>query len=72
MPVRDNNRRNKLLHQQGLHAKAEFIADENTPYTGIFQGSRHVLIRLSETGFIADGLSGSASPSVAFKFLRDG
>ena len=53
-------------------AKAEFIAEDDTPYTGLFEGASNVLIRLSETGIIADDISNSANPSFALKFLRDG
>lgn len=66
------NRRNKLFHQQGIVAKAKFTAAEDTPYTGVFEGASNVLIRLSEVGFIADGVSDSANPSFALKFLRSG
>lgn len=72
MPVRGGGRRNKLVHQQGLVAKAEFIAYPNSTYTGIFEGADNVLIRLSATDIVADGISGSTNPSIALKFLRDG
>ena len=64
--------RNKLVHQQGIVAKAEFIATNNSPYTGVFEGSQHVLIRMSETDLFVDGVTEAANPSIALKFLRDG
>lgn len=64
--------RNKLLHQQGIVAKAEFIPVENPIYKGIFEsGAQNVIIRMSESNLITND-SPSANPSIAFKFLRDG
>lgn len=64
--------RNKLVHQQGLVAQAEFIADPGSPYTGVFEGAEHVLIRMSETDVFVDGMTEARNPSIALKFLRDG
>lgn len=72
MPGPRNNMRNKLFHQQGLVAKAKYIATEGNIYTGVFEGADNVLIRLSETDIIADDISTAANPSIAIKFLRDG
>ena len=64
-------RRIKVVHQQGLVAQAEFIADPSSPYSGIFEsGAENVIIRLSETDVVTDG-STRANPSIAIKFLRD-
>ena len=72
MPGAGNNRRNKLVHQQGLVAKAKFVPVANTAYTGVFKGSDQVIVRMSETDLIADGISEAANPSIALKFLRTG
>lgn len=64
--------RNKLVHQQGIVAKAEFVASDDSPYTGVFEGAEHVLIRMSETDLFVDGVTEAANPSIALKFLRDG
>ena len=72
MPGGSRNKRNKLVHQQGLVAKAKFVPTDDTPYTGIFEGANSVIIRMSETDLIADGISEAANPSIALKFLRDG
>lgn len=40
-------------------------------YTGVFKGAQHMIIRLSEAGFVFDNTE-FANPSIALKFLRDG
>jgi len=64
--------RNKLVHQQGVVAQAEFISNGKHAYTGVFEGADEILIRMSETDFFVDGVTEAANPSLAFKFLRDG
>ena len=69
--------RQKLVHQQGVIAKVEFVIDKRAKkkkkYTGLFKsGSDSALIRFSETGFHVDGLKSKLNPSIAIKFLRDG
>jgi len=69
---RDRPRRTKLVHQQGLVAKAEFIPTGENSYTGIFaSGSDNAIIRLSEAGLIVPGVSDGLTPSFAIKYLRD-
>ena len=63
--------RNKLVHQQGLVAKAQFEASSDK-YTGIFQGADNVIIRLSDADLIVPDVSSNPNPSIALKFLRDG
>ena len=64
--------RNKLVHQQGLVAKAEFIPATGHPYTGIYaSGAQNVIVRFSETDVVGDTFSNSANPSIALKFLRN-
>ena len=53
-------------------AKAEFLATEDTPYTGVFEGVANVIIRMSESNLLVDGISTSANPSIALKFLLNG
>ena len=64
----------KLAHTQGAVAKVSWepIGDAGG-YTGMLgnEGSKNVLMRLSETGMLHEE-SGGLTPSVAFKFLRDG
>lgn len=64
-------RRKKLVHQQGLVAKAVFKPTEDHPYTGIFKsGAENMIIRLSEADLIVPDVSSGLTPSVALKFLR--
>ena len=41
------NGRKKLIHSVGTVHKVEFVAETNTPYTGIFRGARNCILRLS-------------------------
>ena len=50
-----DGRRNKLVHQQGAVAKVEFVPEGNNPFTGIFRGSQHAIIRLSDADLFAHG-----------------
>ena len=56
------------------------MTDGNHPYTGIFKGSKHAILRLSDAHLWLDGRDlgdgeefeqGDMAPSVAIKFLRD-
>jgi len=63
----------KLSHTRGLVAKVSWepIGSANG-YRGMLgEGSANVLMRLSETSMLHEESSG-LTPSVAFKFLRDG
>lgn len=40
----------KAIHARGTVAKVKFIATPNTPFTGLFKGAEHGLLRLSLTG----------------------
>jgi hypothetical protein len=66
--------RKKLVHQQGLVAKAKFNTNAaGAVYTGLFaSGSDSAIIRLSEADLHVPGLSPAWNPSFAIKFLRDG
>ena len=39
----------KRTHPVGTHTKVELIPHPDTPYTGIFRGSKHALLRITET-----------------------
>ena len=62
----------KLAHTQGVIAQVKWTPIRGTGYSGIQDGgSKHVIMRLSETGMLHKNSKG-LKPSVAFKFLRDG
>jgi hypothetical protein len=69
--------RKKLIHTQGLIAKAEYISTPENTYTGIFEGSKYSIIRLSlvdepDTTFTTpEAAFNNFSPSFAIKFLID-
>ena len=77
LPNSRNDKRLKLVHQQGIVGQAKYVphCGEGTKckgYTGIFKsGAENVIVRLSETGLHVDGATDSVNPSAAFKFLRD-
>ena len=53
----------------------EFIPSddlEDNPYTGVFRGSKHAIIRLSNADLYVEGVSKAISPSIGIKFLRTG
>ena len=66
--------RKKLVHQQGLVAKAEYTATAaGKLYSGIFSsGDDSAIIRLSDADLHVPGVSPGWNPSFAIKFLRDG
>jgi hypothetical protein len=59
----------KYLHAVGSVAKIEFVPASDTPFTGIFQGARCGLTRLSLT---FDPSKKGVAPGAAFKFFIDG
>ncbi len=59
----------KPLHAHGVMAKVAFTAEENSPYTGLFQGSDCGLMRLSVTGNPDDK---GFAPGLAWKSFVDG
>ncbi len=71
--------RKKLLHSVGNVGLVEFVAvkDSSNPYTGIFQGCSHVILRLScafkpdEGKRTADEAMDNFTPGFGIKFLRD-
>ena len=67
-----NKNRNKTTHTQGLVAQVEWFPVANNGYSGVYdEGSKTVIMRLSETMNLYEGSKGH-NPSVAFKFLIDG
>ena len=72
---RPRQTRKKLVHQQGLVAKASFRPTQQAEgmYTGIFKsGSDNAIIRLSDADLAVPGLNPGWNPSFAIKFLRTG
>lgn len=61
----------KRTHPRGVTTKMEFIAHPDSPYTGIFQGAKHVIMRISEFSQTTPETPKTA-PGHAVKFLRDG
>ncbi len=72
-----NSSRKKYIHSVGTVGGVEFQADSN-PFTGIFQGCSHVILRLScakepdESAKTATGAYDNFTPGFGIKFLRDG
>jgi len=64
--------RTKYIHSVGAHGKVKFVPSaEKHPYTGIFAGADHGIIRLSSAAKpTADGQP--LAPGMGLKFLRDG
>ena len=61
----------KFLNTIGVVAKAVFESVPNTPYTGVFKGSQHVIVRPS-IGSEIQKKESSLLPGVAMKFFRNG
>jgi len=64
--------RKKYIHSVAAHGKVRFVSSGNHPFTGIFKGADHGIIRLSSAAEpTADGKQPLA-PGMGLKFLRDG
>jgi len=61
--------RSKLIHGVGTIAKAKFVADKSSPYSGIFKGSNNMLLRMSHAKAPEKDL---VVPGWSMKFLIDG
>jgi hypothetical protein len=59
----------KPIHAHGAMAKASFVAEPGSPYTGLFKGAECGLLRLSVTGDPADR---GFAPGLAWKAFVDG
>jgi len=58
----------KAIHAHGSVAKIKFLPTANTPFTGLFKGADHGLLRLSVT---ADPADRGFAPGLAIKFFVD-
>ena len=61
----------KKTHPVGLTSKIEFIAKSDTPYTGMFRGSKYGIMRISDTTATSP-VVGKTAPGFGVKLLRDG
>jgi len=59
----------KPLHRRSVLAKAQFIASENSPFSGLFQGAPCGFLRLSLT---ADPAKNEYNPGLAWKAFVNG
>lgn len=61
-----------MAHQRGVVASVHYKSVGDHPYSGFFaEGADFGVLRLSETGFLIDGVNMS-NPSLAIKFFVDG
>jgi len=63
--------RNKMTHPRGVTARVVFKPTSDHPYTGIFRGANHGIMRISETVRTSPDKP-FTSPGFGIKFLRDG
>lgn len=63
--------RNKMTHPRGVTMKVAFKPTMTNPYTGIFRGATHGILRVSETVRTNPEVA-QTSPGFGIKFLRDG
>lgn len=61
--------RGKLIHSIGVVGKVKFHAEPGSPFTGIFRGATHGLVRFSAAKQPTP--STSLGPGMGLKFLRD-
>ena len=61
----------KRTHPVGTHTLMEFVAEKSSPYTGIFQGAKYCVMRISEFAETTPDMA-HTTPGHAVKFLRDG
>ena len=61
----------KKTHPRGTTTLVEFIPTHDTPYTGIFEGCKHAVMRISEFAQTTPEVA-KTSPGHAVEFLRDG
>jgi hypothetical protein len=64
----------KYIHAQGNVAKVEYIPEKGQPYTGVFAGAKHVLLRMSTasvTDYTKKEAANNFAPGFGIKFLRD-
>ena len=61
----------KRTHPVGTTTLMEFIATDDTPYTGVFKGCKHMVMRISEFA-MTDPATPKTAPGHGVKCLRDG
>lgn len=61
----------KVTHPVGTVTKVEFIAHPKTPYTGMFKGAKHGIMRISDTVATTPSVDKTV-PGHGVKLLRDG
>ena len=61
----------RRIYPRGVTTEVEFIPAANSPYTGIFKGAKHAVMRIAEFSLTTPELPKSA-PGQSIKFLRDG
>ena len=61
----------KRTHPVGVMTKVELIPHPDSPYTGVFRGAKHGVMRISETFKVVPHVS-KTIPGHAVKFFRDG
>ena len=66
-----HGRRKKLIHSVGVVGKVEWKSIGSHPYTGVFTGAQHCLIRMSLASQ-PDPEVKKTTPGFGLKFLRDG
>lgn len=64
--------RKKYIHTVGNVAKCKWVSAGGHPYTGIFKGATHGLVRLSSAAEPALTTMQPLAPGMGLKFLRDG
>ena len=62
--------RKKVTHPVGIHSKIEFIAHPDTPYTGLWRGAKHGIMRISDTTATVPHVQ-KTNPGFGVKLLRD-
>lgn len=61
----------KVTHPVGTMSKTEWIALKDQPYTGMFKGSKHGVMRISDTTATTPEVQKTV-PGFGMKLLRDG
>ena len=61
----------KIFHSQGTVTRVRYESVGDHPYTGVFKGARHGIMRISETSRTNPDVV-RTSPGFGLKWLRDG
>jgi len=64
------NVRTKYIHSVGNVGRVKFVTNHAHPFTGVWEGAEHGMIRLSSAAKPTD--SQPLAPGMGLKFLRDG